>query len=381
MTAGGKPQLVVIIAHNEWLRARLASVFQEADAARYMHEVYSSFTAFLDSGSASKADSFIIDDDMSLHQSIVTHMKITGQLLPVIKIIDPDTLEQMRCTDKLPMSEVFTSKQVRADILLTTLKYLNEVNTVIREMSNLQSAIELADKTNARFFQYMSHELSSPLQAAKTLQANIALLDDVDEIKSNARIATIAITHVLDAINNISEYVRVSKNQLSLQTETFDIAPVLEELVCLFHEYAGHKGLELSLVLPDADDCLYVGDKLRLRQVLVNLIKNAIKFTDEGQITLSACRSGDTLRISVEDTGIGMEPELVADILGRNGYTPGADFDGGLGIGLMLSREFLASAGGQLEVESTPGKGSIFTAVLPNELFRQTPEEPLRAAG
>ncbi|WP_306252802.1 HAMP domain-containing sensor histidine kinase [Parvularcula sp. IMCC14364] len=381
MTAGGKPQLVVIIAHHEWLRARLASVFQEADPSRYAHEVYPTFDAFLDTGCPADVDSFIIDDDVSLHQCVSSHRKITGRLLPVIRITDPETPEAARCTEKLPMSEVFGSKQVRADLLFTTLKYLNEVNTVIHEMGNLQSAIELADKTNTRFFQYMSHELSSPLQAAKTLQANIALLDDIDEIKSNARISTIAITHVLDAINNISEYVRVSKNQLSLQQEIFDVGSVLEELVCLFREHAAHKGLELVLALPSALDCQYKGDKLRLRQVLVNLIKNAIKFTEEGQITLSACRHGDTLRISVEDTGIGMAPELVADILGRNGYTPGADFDGGLGIGLMLSREFLASAGGHLDVESAPGKGSRFTAVLPNEFYVQHPEQPLRATG
>ncbi len=374
-------QVIIVIAQDEHLKHRLVSFFDAAIASRYPVMAYSCVDEFINSGYDQTAAAIILSTDTKDQKQFLDYRQARLDLIPVIFIAD----EATACSDgpdwtKVPLCEVFDKGQIRADLVLTALKYIVEVNAVISEMSNLQRAVELADQTNNRFFQYMSHELAGPLQAARTLQENTSVLADIEEIKSNSRITALAITHVLDAINNISEYVRVSRNQLSMRRETFSVIPVVEDLVQLFGDHAAHKGIVLKSEYTNDTDCVYLGDKLRMRQVLVNLIKNAIKFTDQGAVLISLQRVQNNLCISVTDTGIGMAPELVSEIMSRNSYTPGADFDGGLGIGLKLSREFLAMAGGHLEVTSEQGKGSVFTAILPNECYQYHKSEVLSAA-
>jgi signal transduction histidine kinase len=173
---------------------------------------------------------------------------------------------------------------------------------------------------------------------------------------------------LLGVVNDILDFSRIESGKLELESMDFNVRGLVSEVADVFSARARAKGLSFALGIdPDVPNKVR-GDAACLRQVLTNVIGNAVKFTPKGEIdvALSAARevNGDnwTLRFAVRDTGVGMTPEVRARIFNAFTQADGsmARRFGGLGLGLVISRELVTMMGGQIDVESTPGAGSTF---------------------
>ena len=178
---------------------------------------------------------------------------------------------------------------------------------------------------------------------------------------------------LLRVINDILDYSKVEAGRLELEEAPFDIREALGETIHALGPRAHRKHLELALhVDPETPETL-VGDRLRLGQVLMNLVGNAIKFTEVGEIIVRArgTTAGDrfVLQVSVSDTGPGIpadKQELIFQAFSQADTSTARRF-GGTGLGLSISSQLVALMGGRLSVESTPGHGSTFRVALPVE--------------
>jgi CheY-like chemotaxis protein/HPt (histidine-containing phosphotransfer) domain-containing protein/anti-sigma regulatory factor (Ser/Thr protein kinase) len=173
--------------------------------------------------------------------------------------------------------------------------------------------------------------------------------------------------HLLGVINDILDFSKIEAGKLSVEARAFALAGVTDQVMSFLSGSATDKGLPLHLALADDLPAWVLGDALRLRQVLVNLLGNAIKFTPQGEIRLTVTRCGDMTSFCVSDTGIGMRPEQ----LGRL-FTAFEQADnsttrlfGGTGLGLAISRQLARLMGGDIEASSSVGQGCVFTLRLP----------------
>ena len=235
--------------------------------------------------------------------------------------------------------------------------------------------VELANANQAkdRFLASMSHELRTPLNAIIGFTGTMLmklpgpLTGDQDKqlrtVQTNAR-------HLLALINDLLDVAKIEAGKAELNIEAVDCRQVVEEAVATLHQHAEAKGLQLIVELPEQAVLLQT-DKRALSQIVLNLVGNAIKFTDAGSVRLALNRSrkGDewSTRIEVEDTGIGIPKEDQARLFGAFSRVgaPHAKTPEGTGLGLHLSQKLAGVLGGEISLVSGGGTGSTFTLTLP----------------
>ncbi|MCA9662963.1 MAG: response regulator, partial [Myxococcales bacterium] len=172
----------------------------------------------------------------------------------------------------------------------------------------------------------------------------------------------------LELIGNILDLSRIEADQLQVERASIDLRRLLGDVEAMFRAAAENKGLTLKIAISDDIPRRIVGDAFRLQQVLGNLVNNAIKFTDRGQITVGARMVlGDRVEFTVRDTGVGFANDLSQDIFAtfvQADNTTARRF-GGSGLGLAICRRLVAAMGGTIEADSVPGRGSTFVVTLP----------------
>lgn len=237
-----------------------------------------------------------------------------------------------------------------------------------KRLENLRKAKNMAEAANqakSAFLANMSHELRTPLNAVLGFSQLMQNASDMPaRYRKNLSIINSSGAHLLALINDILELSRIEAGKIELNAAAFDLHKLLNDIEDIFRFQTESKGLSLRIETDASLPRYVISDKGKLRQVLNNLLDNAIKFTKKGGILLQAhWKKGEAqdLCIEVKDTGIGIYPEEFDKIFLPFEQTMSAVDKGGTGLGLMISREYVRLMGGDLTAVSTPDQGTTFT--------------------
>lgn len=310
-----------------------------------------------------------------------TSAEITGKHLDTL-IATPETIEEARAYSKNAMTGPIhgTGKRCRKDGKMVTVEIFgspvvienHKVGTLaiyhdITELDRARKDAEQANLAKSEFLANMSHEIRTPLNGVigmLELTLNTSL---TDEQRDYLKISWQSAKTLLALINDILDFSKIEAHQLKLENIDFDVRETVEDLAQIMAIQAQEKGLELICLLHPNLESALKGDPGRLRQVLVNLIGNAIKFTHQGEIIIRVelvdeTATHATILFSVQDTGIGIPQEQLATIFARFVQADGSTTRkyGGTGLGLIISKELVKAMHGEIGVNSELGNGSTF---------------------
>ena len=244
--------------------------------------------------------------------------------------------------------------------------YLEEIN---EELEKARKEAEESDRLKSAFLANMSHEIRTPMNGI----LGFADLLRNPQLSGTKKMQFIDIIHksgerMLEIINNLLDIAKIEADQTEVEYSTTSINDLLDELAVFFRPEAKRKNLELKhKTALSSSDALIVTDTTKLNQILSNLIKNAIKYTKEGQIEFGYTQENGTLQFYISDTGIGISPEVQEKMFDRFRQ---AEMDvsreyEGAGLGLSISKAYVKMLGGDIWLRSTPGQGSTFYFTIP----------------
>jgi signal transduction histidine kinase/CheY-like chemotaxis protein len=243
----------------------------------------------------------------------------------------------------------------------------------LRQVSELKIELahsRLADKAKDQFLATMSHEIRTPMNGILGMAEALAATELDGRQREHLHIITRSVESLLNIINDILDYSKITSNTLALEAVPVDLEQMLGDIHALMRTAAEQQGIDLEFDVEPSAGGWYLGDPTRLRQIALNLVGNAIKFTQRGGVRVT-CRQGDfaggcNLELKIRDSGIGIPADRLGAIFRQFEQADNSTTRryGGTGLGLAISRRLARMMGGDISVKSAEGKGSTFTVLL-----------------
>lgn len=330
----------------------LDQVAIEGEIRNYLKKVAADFLRMTENANKLLRESWTRRDKLSGEIKDTERRYKLGQTLLIVVVV----------VGVLSLSYLFSRKILRSN---------EGLREVTQEMFAAKEAAEQANSSKSLFLAAMSHEIRTPMNAVINMTSLVldGELDprqrrDVETIRSSA-------TALLGLLNDILDFSKIEADQIQIEAHTFDVGEVVEDVVRVFAQRSWLSGVKLLYRVSPKLPRKVVGDSLRIRQILINLIGNAFKFTEDGQVRIDVDqerREGDELviRASVSDTGVGIPEDQHESIFSQfmQGSEAVARTHGGTGLGLSISHRLAGLLGGRMWVESEVGKGSTFHFII-----------------
>lgn len=252
-------------------------------------------------------------------------------------------------------------------------------------MRSAKEEAERASRAKSEFVSRMSHELRTPMNAILGFSQLLASENLDEEHQSYVTEINRAGEHLLELINQVLDLSKIEAGSMTLESIPFSLIKTADEVASIFADRVRGRGLQLRFFVSPDLPTRVLGDPTRLRQILINLVGNAVKFTHQGgvEVRIAPTEDGSRILFSVQDSGIGMDAVTLARL-----FRPFVQADesitrnyGGTGLGLMISRDLVLAMGGDIQVDSTPGEGSRFWFSLPVCPDPECPPSPRPLAG
>jgi PAS domain S-box-containing protein len=269
--------------------------------------------------------------------------------------------------EAFPVEASLSKRQTPDGLVFTTIiRDITERQRAEAALAEAAAAAKAATIAKSAFLATMSHEIRTPLNGVLGM-AQVMAFDELSPVqKDRLDVIRQSGEALLAILNDVLDLSKIEAGKLDLEAIEFDLGGLVRGAHAAFTTLANKKGLSFALDIDQADGA-YLGDPTRVRQILYNLISNALKFTETGEVRVTAAHRDGGLRLAVADTGIGMAPEALASLF--NAFVQ-ADATttrryGGTGLGLAISRELTELMGGSIDVTSALGRGTTFEVFLP----------------
>jgi two-component system, sensor histidine kinase len=249
----------------------------------------------------------------------------------------------------------------------------------LRALEEAKAVAEAANVAKSTFLATMSHEIRTPLNGVLGMAQAMAADDLSDVQRERLDVVRQSSESLLAILNDLLDFSKIEAGKLELEEIAFDLAQTVRGAYAAFTALANKKGLSFALDIDRAQG-LYLGDPTRVRQILYNLISNALKFTQHGEIRVAGAHDGERLTLTVSDTGIGMTQETIDGLFAKFAQADAATTRkfGGTGLGLAICQQLAILMGGEVSVSSVVGQGTRFTLSLP---MSRLGDAPIASAG